>query len=81
MEMVSNVYIIFNKLEMTESDVRNILEDEGYKHNFHFGDIQGNSKSISALEHCDEVWTFKDCRNIPDYIKAVELNLDIWRMG
>jgi len=79
--MISNVYIIFNGLEMTESDVRSILEQEDYKHNFHFGNIQASSKSIEALEHCDEVWTFGDCRNIPDYIKALELMCDIWRMA
>ena len=42
---ISNIYLIFNTDEFTKEDIIRDIKDEGYKHNFMFGNIIARPKN------------------------------------
>lgn len=75
-----NIYIIIGKGYNKDRVVRE-LKEEGYPHNFFFGNITDVEYKEVYLETADEVWTFGDCTGIYDYEEAIELGSDLWNMG
>lgn len=77
---IRNVYIIFNSKELTKEQVVRELQEEGYNHNFFFGNIRNMVIAHEYLKQSDEVWCFGKCDDIEDYMRARELGKDIWQM-
>lgn len=80
MNTMSNVYIIFAK-PFTLGQVTQELIEEGYNHNFFFGNGRSYEEKINALKISNEVWVFGDCTGYEDYEIAKLNNADIWKMG
>lgn len=85
---ISNIYLIFNTDEFTKEDIIRDIKDEGYQHNFMFGNIMahprnkdGYEQRIRHIRQCDEVWLFGHCDDIIDYKIAKELGMDCWQMA
>lgn len=77
---VREIYVIVDGKHFKKSDVVRIILEEGYKHNFLFGEnVQGRSEKY--IEQADEVWCFGNCEHTLDYNIAKELGSDLWQMG
>ena len=74
-----NVFCIIGK-EFDKEMVIDIIQEEGYKHNFFFNDGYNWDTIKGAIKIADEVWTFGDCKGIREYKYAKE-NSDCWIMG
>lgn len=75
-----NVYVIFDPKSFTKDDIVKIIEDEGYTHNFFFYRKKISDPMIH-MQVADEIWTFGDVSELSDYKLALELGMDIWKMG
>ena len=77
----NKVYVIYNPFGITQEEIMQIFLEEGYTHNFHFGNLAECVSSMEYLIDANEVWTFGNCDYIEDYKMAVRLGCDIWRMA
>lgn len=80
MDLIRNVYLIYNPQLFSEGQVRSELEQEGYPHNFYITS-GGNPVRVEYVIEADEFWCFGNCSTSPDYEKAMELGKEIWQMG
>jgi hypothetical protein len=78
---IMDIYVIYDKTKFTKDDIKEDLMDEGYAHNFCFGNIKEQKECYSALNNADEVWLFGDVYETEDYDLALKFNKDIWVMG
>lgn len=85
---IRNVYVIVNTNKFTKERVVAELQEEGYKHNFFFGNVtqfprneDGYDIRIKHIKQADEVWCFGDCSEVYDYKLAKENGADIWQMA
>lgn len=80
---VRNIYCILDLGEIKKDLVVKDLEQDGYKHNFLFGNtgtLELEDK-VEYINQSDEVWCFGDCSDTEDLMLARELGKDIWQMG
>lgn len=77
---IRKIYVIIDLNKYSKDDVVKDIKEEGYKHDFYFGNVDKNSFSASCLEEADEVWCFGNCEGINDYLMAKMLGKDIWVM-
>jgi len=78
---VDKVYIIYNDSKFSKDNIIYDIKQEGYKHFFFFPKDREKEFNLEFLKSSKEVWVFGECEDMPDYKLAVELGLDIWRMG
>lgn len=57
------------------------IKDEGYEHNFFFGQGQEYDFLTSKVDFADEVWCFGDCVGYEMYDYAKSTGCDLWVMG
>lgn len=67
-------------MEFTKDAVVKDLQDEGYKHDFFFGNFHDCKTAIEYMKNADEVWCFGDCKDLSYFIKAKDFGCDIWQM-
>jgi len=77
----TKVYVIFDKNMYSKEDIVKIIKEEGYKHDFYFGNLGQHEFADCYLNEADEVWLFGNCNDIPDYQLAIQIGSDCWRMG
>ena len=77
---IQNVFIIIGRKWNKDKIVKE-LKDEGYKHNFFFGQGQEFGILEKNILLCDEVWCFGDAEQYEMYEYAKKIAKDIWQMG
>lgn len=75
-----NVFIIIGR-GYNKQKIVNEIREEGYKHNFFFGQNQDWSDLVNRIHFADEVWHFGECSEYDTYKFAKKIGKDIWRMG
>lgn len=82
---IRNVYVIMNTNKFTKERVVAEIQEEGYMHNFLFGNVTqfpvNDEFRIKHIKQADEVWCFGDCSEVHDYKLAKEIGADIWQMA
>lgn len=78
---IRNVYVIIDHKEFTKDKVVQELKEEGYKHNFFFGNAPFREDFRNYMYKCDEVWVFGNCNGMEDYNFAKIIGKDLWQMG
>ena len=77
-----NIYVVYDGNVYTKERVVTELKEENYEHNFLFSNHEFTSEQISkAMNECDEVWMFGNCKFTMDYRVASEQGEDVWQMG
>lgn len=80
---IINVYVIADIRKFTKDDIVRNIQEEGYKHNFFFGNtLSAKAEDIAPnMTKADEVWCFGDVEGLYEYGYAKSVGKDIWRMG
>lgn len=75
-----NVFVIIGRGYTKQMIIKDIQE-EGYKHNFFFGQGQEWDVLEKNMLMANEVWAFGDCSEFDTYEYAKEKGLDLWQMA
>lgn len=75
-----NVFIIVGRGWTREKVERELIE-EGYSHNFSFGDGRDEDLLFKLMEIANEIWCFGDCVGYNTLKYARSKGMDIWKMG
>lgn len=77
---IQNIFIIMGR-GWNKKQIVKELKEEGYKHNFFFGQGQDFGILEKNILLADECWCFGNCDGYDMFEYAKRKNLDIWRMG
>lgn len=77
---ITNVFIIIGR-GWSKQKIVNELREEGYKHNFFFGQNQDWEILQQRLDYSQEVWYFGYCEEYETYKYARKMGYDLWKMG
>lgn len=78
--MQKKIFILIDVHEISKDAVVKDLQEEGYQHDFFFGNFHDYETTKEYLVSADEVWCFGDCKDLVYYKLARELGADIWQM-
>lgn len=74
-----NVFIIIGR-GYNKQKIVNEIREEGYKHNFFFGQGQDFNILKDKMDFCNECWHFGDASGYDMYEYAKKVGKDIWDM-